>query len=697
MKEVKLEAEWIWCKANTRKDDKVIFRKAFELEQDVKEAVTYISVDTKYWLYVNGEQVVFEGGLFRESMPGCGYADKIDLGPYLKTGRNVIAVLCWYYGNEGRNNTDSSAAGFILECRELGIYSGSSFRCRRHPAYYETPEPLPAYLYGGYNLGFDGNKDISDFYLSDFDDSSFETAVTYSNGQWGKIYERPVPLIRKQELKTGALTTRQQNRYIVNLPYAMNYCPYIEINAKGGEVISFFSDRYTVRGGPGDEENCYNGHRIEYICHPGLNRFESILYLFGEQMIIQSVAAIDILTAGYRETGYDCDIIGEFECDCDVTNKLVKKAARTLYVCMRDNFMDCPDRERGQWIGDVSVQVPQAIFLLSNSSLMLIRKAISDFIQLRKGDILVGNVPGANYSELPAQSLNAISEIGLIAEYYKYTGDSSVLAEAFEPAVNYLKLWELGENGLLSSRDGNWRWFDHLYNSDEKVLENAWYYSAVRFALKMADILEDYRFNDWLDKREKSIKAGFDRYFWKGTYYSSGILVDDRANAIAVLSGLCPADNYPYIMKILVSVFNATIYMENYVLRALCEMGYLKEAYKRMVSRYYNLAMNENSTLWEDFYILGSKNHAWSGSPATIAFRYFMGIETTDGFKTILIDPDRTLFKKMHCKFYAGNGYITIDVNNETGDVCIDNCSDSILLKNDRKKSSFTDTEAGAE
>jgi hypothetical protein len=211
----------------------------------------------------------------------------------------------------------------------------------------------------------------------------------------------------------------------------------------------------------------------------------------------------------------------------------------------------------------------------------------------------------------------------------------------------------------------------------------------------MAEILKDDRFNDWLKQRKKTIEASFNRNFWTGTYYSSGIVVDDRANAIAVLSGLCPAENYPYIMKILVSVFNATIYMENYVLRALCKMGYLHEAYKRMVSRYYNLAMNENSTLWEDFYILGSKNHAWSGSPATIAFRYFMGIETSDGFKTILVKPDKTLFKKMHSKFYTDNGFITIDVNNETGEVLIDNRSDSILLKEDRKKTAIKDNEAG--
>ncbi len=71
--------------------------------------------------------------------------------------------------------------------------------------------------------------------------------------------------------------------------------------------------------------------------------------------------------------------------------------------------------KRGQWIGDVSVQAPQVLYLLDKNALKLLKKAIFDFIDLRKGDRLVGNVPGDNFIELPAQSLNAISELGMIS------------------------------------------------------------------------------------------------------------------------------------------------------------------------------------------------------------------------------------------------------------------------------------------
>ena len=672
MEKHQFRAEWIWEKENTVPNDTVVFRKTFILDNIPKNAISYAAVDTKYWLFINGKMAVFEGGLFRESLPGCGYADCFDLAPYLQTGKNDLVCISWFYGNEGRNNTNSTHAGWIFECESLALFSGSNFLCLRHPAYYQTGEPNPSYLYGGFNANLDMN-----FFDLNFDDSKMHPASVYPNDVWGEQVLRPIPFHRRGSLCRFSDIPIKNGKAVLSLPKATQFLPYLEVEAKRGEVIDIHSDRYTVNGGPGDETRLYSGHRIEYICAPGLNRFDSLNYLFGEQIVYSFSESVKVLFLGYRNSGYDTDIIGLFTCDDELLNTLVQKSANTLYVCMRDNFMDCPDRERGQWIGDVSVQMPQIFYLMDSNSQKLAKKAISDFIHLRKGDVLVGNVPGADFSELPAQSLNAISEMGFIAEYYRGTGDTEVLSWAFEPAVRYLMLWNLNDDGLIVGRKGNWRWFDHLYNADEDVLENAWYYSAIKFSQEMANILDDHRFDSFLEERAESILRSFDRCYFQGDYYSSKGIVDDRANAMAVLSGLCKKENYPKIRTILLSVFNATTYMENYILTALCKMNYRKDAYHRMMSRYYNLAQNENSTLWEDFYILGTKNHAWSGAPATIAFRYFMGIETNDGYQTFRINYEKSLFKKMNCCFPAKNGTVTVNIDNEKGNVSILNQSDS--------------------
>lgn len=671
MKSREFRASWIWTKNPYVKNEKVVFRKKFDISSIPKKADTYISVDTKYFLYVNGSEVVYEGGLFRESKPGCGYYDVVDIAPYLVKGKNVIAIIVYYFGNEGRNNIDSTQAGLIFECPALELYSDSSFLCRTHPAYYTPGEPSPSYLYGGDNLGYDANREMEGFIYYDFDDSAFEPATVYENKVWGKLYERPIPL-HLTKPNTPAERIRYDGKaYIADLPYAMAMFPTLEVVAKGGEKIDIRTDRYEVTGGPGGEFNTYRGHRIEYICKPGFNRFESILYLFGSNIIVTCSSPVEIKSIGYRETGYRTEIVGDFVSESELMNRLIEKSARTLYVCMRDNFMDCPDRERSQWIGDVSVQIPQVAFFLDDKARKLVRKAVMDFINLRHGDVLVGNVPGAHANELPSQSLVAISEWGLIAEYYKYTADVDVLKKAFEPMVAYLKLWKMGADGLILQRKGDWPWYDHLYNIDHSVIENCWYYSALKFALRVAEIIQDHRFDTFLNERKMSIEASFEPAFWKDTgkhlYYSSGSVVDDRANALAALVGLAPEEHYFFIRRILLTVFNATAYMENFVLMALCKMGYIADAYRRMASRYYNLATNDDSTLWEDFYILGTRNHAWTGAPATIAFRYFLGIDTNDGFKTFTIRPCYDVFEKMSCRFYAKDGPVFVSADKRHG------------------------------
>lgn len=69
------------------------------------------------------------------------------------------------------------------------------------------------------------------------------------------------------------------------------------------------------------------------------------------------------------------------------------------------------------------------------------------------------------------------------------------------------------------------------------------------------------------------------------------------------------------------------------------------------MSRYYPLIVNENSILWEDFYLLGTRNHAWSGGPLEIAFKYILGLKTEDGFKTYSMAPVKGIFREIHCAF----------------------------------------------
>ena len=89
------------------------FRKDFALKKKPKKAEAKIAADTKYWLWVNGELAIFEGGLKRGQNRTDTYYDVVDLTPWLKKGSNNVRLLLWHFGKPGFSHVNSGKAGVI--------------------------------------------------------------------------------------------------------------------------------------------------------------------------------------------------------------------------------------------------------------------------------------------------------------------------------------------------------------------------------------------------------------------------------------------------------------------------------------------------------------------------------------------------------------------------------------------------------
>ena len=59
------DAQWIWQQEDGPSNTWMSFRKTITVEEipDIVEA--HIAVDSKFWIWINGEMVLFEGGLSR--------------------------------------------------------------------------------------------------------------------------------------------------------------------------------------------------------------------------------------------------------------------------------------------------------------------------------------------------------------------------------------------------------------------------------------------------------------------------------------------------------------------------------------------------------------------------------------------------------------------------------------------------------
>ena len=71
-----------------------------------------------------------------------------------------------------------------------------------------------------------------------------------------------------------------------------------------------------------------------------------------------------------RLSGYPVETeAGDFQCSDALLQKIWEVGRYTTELCMDDGFMDCPWRERGQWLGDARVEALVAAYAFGDTRL----------------------------------------------------------------------------------------------------------------------------------------------------------------------------------------------------------------------------------------------------------------------------------------------------------------------------------------
>ena len=668
------KAEWIWDKKSVTEENVwMCFNKKVTVEKIPDEFVAHISADSKYWLYINGETVVFEGSVKRGPDENSGYYDSIDIAPYLRKGENSICALVWYWDSEtSYSYSGSGQGGFIFEATGEGvnIISDKSWKVKRNPAYIDSSLYPPNYRLSEYSIYFDAREDMGDWLSVDYDTSSWENATEYGVGAesaYGKLYPRGIPFIKDYGLKSYENSKIYENytvsklfgeKITVDIPYNAQVTPYLKVVAPAGKKI-----RITT------ENTLIGAVSTTYITKEGEQEFEALGWFNGEHITYKIPKGVTVVSLKYRETGYDSSFCGDFKCDDEFMNSLWQKSLRTLYVTMRDNFMDCPDRERAQWWGDVTSEMIMTMYSMDSNSYLLYQKGVEAMLShVDDTDVLQTVVPiSGDYFELPVQQLAGI--VGFLT-YYEYTGDKAFVEKVYDESINYLKLWEIGENNLAVHREGSWDWADWGSKADMTAIENAWVYYALSAVEEMAEIIGDGKDIPFITERKAAIEKGYKNLWTEDGFKSKDVRKpDDRANALAVLAGLANKEQYSTIKNVLTTTKNSSPYMEYYVLEALCKMGEYDTAYERIKDRYNDMMCEDYSTLWEfwdDW--RGTKNHAWTGGPLVIMSKHFAGVSPLSaGYEKIEINPQYNLSDNMSCTVPSVQGLITLDYEKSDG------------------------------
>lgn len=635
----------------------IAFRKDINVTSIPRLAMARIAADSKYWLWINGRLVVFEGGLKWGPSPQSSYYDEINIASFLRKGTNKIAVLLWYFGKDGFSHKSSGKAGlfFDLNIKHLLLQSNNSWLCRIHPAYKNTDAPFPNFRLPESNIRYDANLNIDGWQMADCKSAyQFAPAVeigAWGDTPWGEMVKRPIPLWKDHGIKQAQvkrISGADVDSVLVFLPYNMQMTPILDLtDEKGSGKVSIYTD-HTFAGGD-------TNVRAEYIARKGHQVYESLGWMNGQTIILVVPKSVRINTVKYRETGYDTYPEGTFSCDNDFFSRFWKKGLRTLYVNMRDTYFDCPDRERAQWWGDEVVLQGECFYTYSASAHELMKKGIKELCHWQKPDgTLFAPIPAGNYSsELPGQMLAAIGKYGFW-NYYMNTADRATIEEAYPHVKRYLDLWKTDDTGLTAFRTGGWTWGDWGDQKDMRLLFAGWHYLALEGAAGMAHILgyeEDAaRFEEIMARVKEGYNKCWNGYAYRHPEYQGE--TDDRVQALAVITGIASSDKYDKILQLFKSQWHASPYMEKYVMEALFQMGYGDYALERAQKRYGPMVNDSlHTTLFEGWDINnnafggGTTNHAWSGGPLTVIAQYLCGIRPLEaGYKTFAINPQPATF-----------------------------------------------------
>lgn len=649
-----------WISANSGEADEVntwvAFRKDVSVDKVPSEVLASISADSKYWLWINGKQVVFEGQLKRGPNKNDTYYDEVDLARYLKKGNNQIALLLWYFGKSGFSHLSSGKSGVIVSAPSIGLHSDASWLSRIHPAYGTCGDPEPNFRLSESSIRYDGNKDMGDWQTKGINELNGFCASkilgSAGDAPWNQLVKRLTPQWKNYGLTTAKYQTlagTECDTLVVSLPCNIHITPAFSLSDEtGGHVIKMETDH--VKGG-GEW-----GVRAEYVTRAGQQTYESLGWMNGEKIRYIVPHGIKVKKLMYRQTGYNGEPEGTFVCDDAFFNKFWEKGLRTLYVNMRDTYFDCPDRERAQWWGDASVLMGECFYTYSTSVHQLMKKAILELCHWRKDDnTIYSPIPGNYGSELPAQMLASVGLYGFW-NYYMNTGDKETLAEVYPYVCDYLDVWKTDETGLTAERHGGWDWGDWGDNRDIRLIYAGWHYMALDAASRMADELgKNGEARDFRKTMEK-VKDGYNKC-WNGTAYRHPGFnddTDDRVQALAVLSGIAESDKYDQITQLLHTQKHASPYMEKYVMESLFKMNQGEYAMERVRERFDEMVSDpNNTTLYEGWgigangYGGGTTNHAWSGGSLTVISQCLMGIRPVKpGWKRFEINPQFVRFQK---------------------------------------------------
>ena len=623
-------------------------------------AYLYISVDTKYAVYVNGILSAF--GQYPD-YPWYKIYDRIDLSSFAAVGENTLKIIVYYCGDDGFSTNYDGGPGLWFEMEdkqgEILCCSGEDCLSSLCPQYISgKKEKITKQL--GYRIAYDARaaeikggapsvivkkqgphypRPIQNLVLSGPKGGKLvkECGYSYQGGESEGQKQNKAAFCGKGASEDGQYFLFDLQEETVGLLWLSAEC---EEEAK---LVVGYGEHIVdgrVRTAVDDRDFTFT-----YFAKKGKQNYLCPFMRFAAryiQVFAETKKAVK-LQVSLLPVSYPVSVV-PFYADDDLCQKIYDVCVRTLQLCMHDHYEDCPWREQALYTLDSRNQMLCGYYAFGKEYFAYARANLKLMGESGKSGLLPITFPSQSDLRIPAFSLFYILAM---REYAVYSGDLTLLAEYYERMRGLLLLFAARlEGGLVPNFYGEellwnfYEWADglagKLFAADSKRFDlplNALFSLALRNMLAICEFLGKSEDKKEYEALFVTINCAINTRFYegrKGLYktFEGSEHFSETANAFAVLCGAAEGERAEMVCRALTDAENGmvkhTLSMAGFVYDALLlkdKEAYLSWIFADIGQKYSYMIQCGATTFWEtikgesDFGGAGSLCHGWSAMP----------------------------------------------------------------------------------
>ena len=437
----------------------ILYRRKVSLNS-TENAVLRITADDYYKLYVNGKFVT-QGPA--PAYPHHYYYNEIDISDYLCEGENTFAVHTYCQGLINRVWVSADNRQMLWLSLDVDgetvLVSDTDWKCTDHTGYSELG--VICHHNTAFREFFHSASPEERFFDVDFDDSAWANAAVYQHADY-HLVKQPTKQLTFETLQPAF---REQIGDTVRVIFEREVIGYLHLTAKGkkGDVVSIrYAEEQDDEGAARYMLRCKCHYEDQWELSGGEDVFRPYDYKAFRYVDIVCPEGVTIGEISMNARYYPYEKTAVYKTENPDLKRILKLCEDTVKYGTQELFLDCATREKGQYLGDLSVAGRSHAALTGDTTMF--KKAIRNFCD---SSFICPGIMAVSTSSL----MQEIADFSLqlpaqVTWVYAMDGDLDFVREV-EPYMTGLYRYFLGyanQEGLVDNVTEKWNIVDWPQN-----------------------------------------------------------------------------------------------------------------------------------------------------------------------------------------------------------------------------------------